>query len=113
MGVINHSFMKRSCLLLIALLSCIVATAQYKVGTSTTAKADYWGNTKTTHKDSYGNTTGTSTTAEADYWGNTKTTHKDNYGNVVGTSTTAKHRSPKRHLPTTAKLRPPRLLPPK
>jgi hypothetical protein len=35
----------------------MVATAQHQIGTSTTAEADYWGNTKTTHKDYYGNVT--------------------------------------------------------
>ena len=36
--------------------------AQYNVGTSTSSRTDMFGNTVTTHRDTYGRTTGTSTT---------------------------------------------------
>ena len=73
--------MKKAVIILLSLAISIIANAQsYGVGTSTTSRTDYFGNTVTTHRDSYGRVTGTSTTSKTDYFGNTTTTHRDSYG---------------------------------
>ena len=75
--------MKKAVIFLLSLTLSVLANAQvYGVGSSTTSKTDYFGNTVTTHRDSYGRVTGTSTTSKTDYFGNTTTTHRDSYGNV-------------------------------
>ena len=80
--------MKKLFVIIFALMSvCEMSAQYYNVGTSSTS-TDYFGNTSTTHKDSYGHVTGTSTTS-TDYFGNTTTTHKDSYGHVTGTSSTS------------------------
>lgn len=66
------------------------ASAQFNVGSSTSAHIDIFGNTVTTHRDSYGRTTGTSTTGRTDIFGNTTTTHCDPYGRTIGISTTGR-----------------------
>lgn len=72
------------------MLATISAFAQYNVGTSTTTKTDMFGNTTTTHRNSYGLSTGTSTTGRTDMFGNTTTTHRNSYGQSTGTSTTGR-----------------------
>lgn len=64
--------------------------AQFNVGSSTSTRTDMFGNTITTHRDSYGRTIGTSTTRHTDMFGNTTTTHTDSYGRTTGTSTTGR-----------------------
>ena len=49
----------------LAVVSCS-AFAQFNVGSSTSTRTDMFGNTVTTHRDSYGRTTGTSTTGRTD-----------------------------------------------
>ena len=73
----------------LAVVSCS-AFAQFNVGSSTSTRTDMFGNTVTTHRDSYGRTTGTSTTGRTDMFGNTTTTHRDSYGRTIGTSTTGR-----------------------
>lgn len=75
--------------LIVAICPFVAIFAQYyNVGTSTTGRTDVFGNTTTTHRNCYGNTTGTSTTGQTDMFGNSTTTHKDRCGNTIGTSTT-------------------------
>ena len=66
------------------------AFAQFNVGSSTSGRTDMFGNTTTTHRDSYGRTIGTSTTSRTDMFGNTSTTHRNSYGQTTGTSTTGR-----------------------
>src|SRR5574344_1533288 len=66
------------------------AFAQFNVGSSTSTRTDMFGNTVTTHRDSYGRTTGTSTTGRTDMFGNTTTSHTDSYGHSTGSSTTGR-----------------------
>ena len=71
--------MKKAVIFLLSLTLSVLANAQvYGVGSSTTSKTDYFGNTTTTHRDSYGRTTGTSTTGRTDYFGNTTTQQRSN-----------------------------------
>lgn len=68
--------------------SAIAANAQsFNVGTSSST-TDYMGNTTTTHRNQYGQTTGTSTSS-TDYMGNTTTTHRNQYGLTTGTSSSS------------------------
>ena len=80
--------MKKFLLSAVLAVICSSAFAQFNVGSSTTTCTDMFGNTVTTHRDSYGRTTGTSTTGGTDMFGNTVTTHRDSYGRTTGTSTT-------------------------
>ena len=52
----------------LAVVSCS-AFAQFNVGSSTSTRTDMFGNTVTTHRDSYGRTTGTSSTGRTDMFG--------------------------------------------
>ena len=58
------------------------AFAQFNVGSSTSTRTDMFGNTVTTHRDSYGRTTGTSTTGRTDMFGNTTTQQSSNNSNI-------------------------------
>ena len=64
----------------------ISANAQYNVGTSS-RYTDGYGNSTSTHRNQYGETTGNSS-SHTDSFGNTTTTHRDCYGNTIGTSST-------------------------
>ena len=64
----------------------ISANAQYNVRTSS-RYTDGYGNSTSTHRNQYGETTGTSS-SHTDSFGNTTTTHRDRYGNTIGTSST-------------------------
>lgn len=67
--------------------ACMLATfsafAQYNVGTSTTTQTDIFGNTTTTHRNIYGQSTGTSTTSKTDIFGNTTTQQRCNTGTGI------------------------------
>ena len=64
-----------------SIMLAAVANAQYySVGTSTTGQTDIFGNTTTTHRNSYGQSTGTSTTGRTDMFGNTTTQQRSNTG---------------------------------
>ena len=56
--------------------------AQFNVGSSTSTRTDMFGNTVTTHRDSYGRTTGTSTTGRTDIFGNRATQQRSNNRNT-------------------------------
>ena len=71
---------------LMAVVFAIAADAQYNVGTSS-RYTDSYGNSTSTHRNQYGQTTGTSS-SYTDSYGNTTTTHKNQYGQTIGTSTT-------------------------
>ena len=71
---------------LMAVMIAIAANAQYNVGTSS-RYTDGYGNSTSTHRNQYGETTGTSS-SYTDSFGNTTTTHRDRYGNTIGTSST-------------------------
>ena len=71
---------------LMAVMIAIAANAQYNVGTSS-RYTDSNGNSTSTHRNQYGETTGTSS-SYTDSYGNTTTTHRDRYGNTIGTSST-------------------------
>jgi len=64
----------------------ISANAQYNVGTSS-RYTDGYGNSTSTHRNQYGETTGTSS-SHTDSFENTTTTHRDRFGNTIGTSST-------------------------
>ena len=93
-GNLKKISMKKFLLSAVLAVICSSAFAQFNVGSSTTGGTDMFGNTVTTHRDSYGRTTGTSTTGGTDtggtdMFGNTVTTHRDSYGRTTGTSTTS------------------------
>jgi len=69
---------KKGVIILVAFcITVSMSNAQTTIGTSTSSKTDFFGNSTTTHQNSYGRTEATSTTGKTDYWGNT-TTHKAN-----------------------------------
>jgi len=75
--------MKKLILSVIIASFATIANAQYYgVGSSTTGRTDIFGNTTTTHRDSYGNTIGTSTTGRTDIFGNTTTEQRSNNQNT-------------------------------
>ena len=78
--------MKKLLMTLMAVVFAIAANAQYNVGTSS-RYTDSYGNSTSTHRNQYGQTTGTSS-SYTDSYGNTTTTHKNLYGQTIGTSTT-------------------------
>ena len=78
--------MKKVMMTLMTVMIAIAANAQYNVGTSS-RYTDSYGNSTSTHRNQYGETTGTSS-SYTDSFGNTTTTHRDRYGNTIGTSST-------------------------
>lgn len=75
--------MKKVFFTLAIIFVATTANAQYYgVGTSTTGRTDIFGNTTTTHRDSYGRNIGTSTTGQTDIFGNTTTQQKSNNSNT-------------------------------
>ena len=85
--------MKKVMMTLMAVMIAIAANAQYNVGTSS-RYTDSYGNSTSTHRNQYGETTGTSS-SHTDSFGNTTTTHRDRYGNTIGTSSTPLGRIPR------------------
>ena len=76
--------MKKFMMTLMAVAIAIATNAQsYNVGTSS-RYTDSFGNSTSTHRNRYGQTTGTSS-SYTDSYGNTTTTHRDRYGNNIGT----------------------------
>ena len=74
--------MKRITMMLMAITFAITANAQsYDVGTSS-RYTDSFGNSTSTHRNQYGQTTGSSS-SYTDAFGNTTTTHRDQYGRPV------------------------------
>ena len=76
--------MKKLMMTLMAVVFAITANAQYNVGTSS-RYTDSYGNSTSTHRNQYGQTTGTSS-SYTDSFGNTTTTHQNRYGQNVGSS---------------------------
>ena len=66
---------------MMAALFAIAANAQYNVGTSS-KYTDPFGNSTSTHKNQYGQTTGTSS-SYTDSFGNTTTNQKSNNENTT------------------------------
>lgn len=68
--------MKKTLMTLLAMTFAITASAQYNVGSST-RRTDSFGNTTSTHRNQYGQTTGTSS-SHTDSFGNTNTEQRSN-----------------------------------
>lgn len=71
--------------LAVCMMTAVSTFAQYNVGTSTTGRTDMFGNTTTTHRDSYGRSVGSSTTGSTDMFGNTTTQQRSNSGTGIWT----------------------------